>query len=187
MKKRPFSKKQVLTLRRMLQDHPRDLCLLNVALDTCLRSSDLLSLKVETLKSAWGEIRETIQVKMKKTGKMVRCQLSDHTQDSVERWIALTDKQPGDYLFTSIRGGSKPITGIAYRKIVKGWCRECGWDETFFSTHSLRRSLPSIIYKGSKDVRTCQIILGHDSPASTAHYLGLEEEDAFAVANQFRI
>ena len=84
----------------MLVDHPRDLCLLNTALDTCLRASDLLSLKVEDVKTQWGEIRDTIQVKMAKTKKMVRCQISERTQDSIQRWIAIYDKKPSDYLFT---------------------------------------------------------------------------------------
>ncbi len=187
MRKRPFSKKQIQTLRKVLDDHPRDLALLNTAVDSCLRSSDLLNLKVEDVKTNWGEIREKIEVRMVKTQKRVRCLFSDATQECLDRWIRVSEKDFGDYLFTPIRGGKKPIGGLAYRKIVKGWCISCGWDESYYSTHSLRRTLPSHIYNETKDLRSCQIYLGHDSPASTAVYLGVEEQDAFSLLKKHRI
>ena len=58
MRKRPFSPKQVSALRKVLIDNPRDLALLNTAISTCLRSSDLLNLKVSDVRSKWGEILE---------------------------------------------------------------------------------------------------------------------------------
>ena len=69
MKKRAFSKKQIQTLRKILDDRPRDLVLLNVGVDTALRGSDLLNLKVHDVRTEWGEIRESFYVKMKKTWK----------------------------------------------------------------------------------------------------------------------
>ena len=54
MKKRPFSKKQIQTLRKVLIDKPRDLALLNVGVDTALRGGDLLSLKVSDVKTDLG-------------------------------------------------------------------------------------------------------------------------------------
>ena len=41
MIKRPFSKKQIQTLRKVLDERPRDLTLLNVGVDTA-SSGDLL-------------------------------------------------------------------------------------------------------------------------------------------------
>ena len=186
MRKKPFSKNQILTLRKNLQDKPRDLALLNTAVDTCLRSSDLLSLKVGDVQNEWKEIREKIELKMKKTNKFVRCVLSDKSRDSLSRWIDLTGKEKSDYLFTPIRGGSDQITGLAFRKIIKGWCETCGWDKSYFSSHSLRRTLPSQVYKQTKDIRSCQVVLGHSSPANTALYLNVEEQDAFDVVSKIR-
>ena len=101
MRKRPFSKNQILTLRKILSDKPRDLALLNTAVDTCLRSSDLLSLTVGDVQTDWKEIRERIEVKMKKTNKFVRCILSEKSRDSLARWIDVTGKEKSDYLFHS--------------------------------------------------------------------------------------
>ena len=187
MRKRPFSPKQISTLRKVLVDNPRDLALLNTAISTCLRSSDLLNLKVSDVKSKWGEILEQFEIKMQKTSKVVGCQLSEIAQESIQRWIEISGKESNDFLFTSMRGGKKRITSVAYRKIVKKWCEECGWNPEYFSTHSCRRSLPSHLYSKTKDIRTAQILLGHDSPASTALYLGIESENAFALAKKHQI
>ncbi len=187
MKKRPFSKKQIQTLRKVLIDRPRDLVLLNVGVDTALRGADLLGLKVSDLRTEWGEFRESFYVKMKKTGKKVLCELSDNSISSLERWVKLSEKDSNDFIFTSIRGGSKPITTVQWRRIIKGWCDECGWDVAFFSSHSVRRSLPSEVYKQTKDLRSCQILLGHSNVGNTAHYLGVEESDAFDLVRRHRI
>ena len=188
MRKRAFSPKQIQTLRKVLTDNPRDFALLNFAVDSCLRSSDILSLRVSDVQTPWGEIRNELEIKMKKTGKRVRCRLGEISQDALERWIKFDGKESDDFVFTSMRGGKKtPITSIAYRKIVKRWCEECGWDGNFYSTHSLRRTTPAHLYKQTKDLRTCQILLGHSSISSSAVYLGIEETDAFQLIEQHRI
>ena len=187
MRKRPFSKNQIQTLRKVLNEHPRDLALLNTAVASCLRSSDLLNLKVADVRTEWGEYREQIEIKMKKTSKVSRFILSETDRDALARWIDVSSKEKNHYIFTPIRGGDNPITGLAYRKIIKGWCVRCGWDEKFFSSHSLRRTLPSHLYSQTKDLRSCQILLSHISPANTAMYLGVEEQDAFDLVKEYRI
>ena len=62
MQKRPFNKNQVQVLRKMLAENPKDFALLNTAIDTSLRSIDLLHLKVQDIRTEWGEIREQIEV-----------------------------------------------------------------------------------------------------------------------------
>ena len=75
MQKRPFNKNQVQVLRKMLAENLRDFALLNAGIDTSLRSKDFLHLKVQDIRTAWGEIREQIEVKQKKTGNRVQCLL----------------------------------------------------------------------------------------------------------------
>ena len=187
MKKRAFSKKQIQTLRKILDDRPRDLVLLNVGVDTALRGSDLLNLKVHDVRTEWGEIRDNFYVKMKKTGAQVLCELSQNSISSLENWFKITGKNSDDFIFTSVRGGTKKITAVQLRRVIKSWCDECGWDEKFFSSHSIRKSLPSEIYNQTKDLRSCQILLGHASIGNTAHYLNVDEESAFDLIRRHRI
>ena len=137
MQKRPFNKNQVQVLRKMLAENPRDFALLNTGIDTSLRSIDLLNLKVQDIRTAWGEIREQIEVKQMKTGNRVQCLLSQNSQEALERWIKVSNKEDSDYIFTPMRGSNKPMTTVNYSKLVGKWCERCGWDSKYFGTHSI--------------------------------------------------
>lgn len=51
-----------------------------------------------------------------------------------------------------------------------------------YGTHSLRRTKASIIYKASGNLRAVQILLGHAKIKNTVRYLGVDVEDALALA-----
>jgi integrase len=51
-----------------------------------------------------------------------------------------------------------------------------------YGTHSLRRTKASIIYKQTGNLRAVQILLGHTKIESTVRYLGIDIEDALALA-----
>jgi integrase len=51
-----------------------------------------------------------------------------------------------------------------------------------YGTHSLRRTKASIIYKQTGNLRAVQILLGHTKIESTVRYLGVDVEDALALA-----
>ena len=50
------------------------------------------------------------------------------------------------------------------------------------ATHSLRRTKASIIYKQTGNLRAVQILLGHTKIEGTVRYLGVDIEDALALA-----
>ncbi len=96
MRKRPFSKKQIQTLRKVLADRPRDLALLNLGVDTALRGQDLLKLKVKDVMTDWGEAREIVSVQTSKNKSKVECLLGDKAQEAVERWVRVASKEKDD-------------------------------------------------------------------------------------------
>jgi len=51
-----------------------------------------------------------------------------------------------------------------------------------YGTHSLRRTKAAIIYKQTGNLRAVQILLGHTKIESTVRYLGVDVEDALALA-----
>ena len=65
--------------------------------------------------------------------------------------------------------GAKRVTGI-------------GLHPEDYGTHSLRRTKASIIYKQTGNLRAVQILLGHTKIESTVRYLGVDIEDALALA-----
>ena len=51
-------------------------------------------------------------------------------------------------------------------------------------THSLRRTKAALIYRRTGNLRAVQLLLGHTKIESTVRYLGIEVDDALAMAGQ---
>jgi integrase len=59
-----------------------------------------------------------------------------------------------------------------------------GFDQKLFGTHSLRRTKATLICRRTGNLRAVQLLLGHTKIESTARYLGIEVDDALAIAEQ---
>jgi integrase len=64
------------------------------------------------------------------------------------------------------------------------WIAGIGLDPRFFGTHSLRRTKATLIYRRTGNLRAVQLLLGHEKIESTVRYLGIEVDDALAIAEQ---
>lgn len=53
--------------------------------------------------------------------------------------------------------------------------------------YSLRRIKASIIYRATGNLRAVQILLGHSKIENTVRYLGIDVEDALALAENTEI
>jgi len=62
-----------------------------------------------------------------------------------------------------------------------------GLDPCLYGTHSLRRTKATLIYKKTNNLRAVQLLLGHTKIESTVRYLGIEVDDALAVAEQIDV
>lgn len=62
--------------------------------------------------------------------------------------------------------------------------RGIGLDPLQFGTHSIRRTKATLIYKKTGNLRAVQLLLGHTKIESTVRYLGIEVDDAIAIAEQ---
>ena len=51
-----------------------------------------------------------------------------------------------------------------------------------YGTHSPRRTKAALIYRKTGNIRAVQLLLGHTKLDSTVRYLGVEVEDALAIA-----
>jgi integrase len=71
--------------------------------------------------------------------------------------------------------------------LVSRWISEVGLDANRFGTHSLRRTKATLIYRRTGNLRAVQLLLGHKKIESTARYLGIEVDDALAIAEQIDV
>jgi Phage integrase family len=74
------------------------------------------------------------------------------------------------------------MTTRQYARLVSGWVATIGLDPHFFGTHSLRRTKATLIYRQTGNLRAVQLLLGHTKIESTVRYLGIEVDDALAIA-----
>src|ERR1700750_2070285 len=102
--KPPLRTKDVWSIRTKLQVERRirDLAMFNLAIDSKLRGSDVVSLTVEDV-APNGVAIDRATVRQKKTGHPVRFELSEQTRESIDDYIRATRKKPGEFLFTSRR------------------------------------------------------------------------------------
>jgi integrase len=56
-----------------------------------------------------------------------------------------------------------------------------------FGTHSLRHTKAASIYRKTGHLRAVQLLLGHTTMDSTVRYLGVELEDALAIAESIEL
>ena len=93
-------------------------------------------------------------------------------------------KRPGQYLFNGRRGRDRAITTRQYARLLADWVASIGLDPRVFGTHSLRRTKATLIYRRTGNLRAVQLLLGHTKIESTVRYLGIEVDDALAIAEQ---
>jgi integrase len=183
--KPPLRPKHVWSIRTRLQieGRARDLAMFNLAIDSKLRGCDVVAIRVEDV-AAGGSTADRATVRQKKTGRPVRFELSEQTRQAVDDYLKATGKRPGEFLFTGRRGPDRNMTTRQYARLVSEWIRSVGLDPRLFGTHSLRRTKATLIYRRTGNLRAVQLLLGHTKIESTVRYLGIEADDALAIAEQ---
>ena len=189
MGKKPLNENQVKTLRKLVSDKPLHSLLLNLGCDLMLRSSDLLKLKVSDVMNESGTPKTEVKVKQKKTGKTtLSIPLSQNSTRVIKKY--LSERQLTDFIFSGqmIHFTRKPISSQQYAKIVKNWMRSLGVEDVSqYSTHSIRKSKPTLIYNQTKNVDAVRRLLGQSSVTATSAYLGTSDESSLDLARTINI
>lgn len=155
----------------------------NLALDSKLRACDIVALKVgDIAPNGYSTHRATIR--QKKTGQSVKFDLTEQTRQAVDDYLRGASRRPGEFLFIGRYGSPRSITTRQYARLVSGWLAGIGLDPRNFNTHSLRRTKATLIYRRTGNLRAVQLLLGHRKIESTVRYLGIEVDDALAIAEQ---
>jgi integrase len=155
----------------------------NLAIDSKLRGCDVVALKVEDVAPS-GYTLDRATVRQKKTGQAVRFEMTEQTRQSVDDYIRAAGKKPGEFLFIGRHRPGQCMTTRQYARLVSGWVGSIGLDPKLFGTHSLRRTKATLIYRRTGNLRAVQLLLGHTKIESTVRYLGIEVDDALAIAEQ---
>lgn len=155
----------------------RDLALFRTALDTMLRISDLLALRVGDVRDTQGAIKNELVLCQKKTKGGVTCDLGDVARKSIEKYLEERSRRTrvgdGAHLF--------PISIRQAQRIAKRLMMLVSIDPTRYSPHSWRRTKASIIYKQTGNIEAVRQLLGHSSVVATSAYLDVSVGDALEL------
>jgi integrase len=183
--KPPLRPKHVWSIRTKLQveGRARDLAMFNLAIDSKLRGCDVVALRVEDVAPS-GYALPRATARQRKTGRPVRFELTELTRQAIEDYLRAANRRSGEFLFPGRRGAGQGMTTRQYARLVSEWVASIGLDPRLFGTHSLRRTKATLMYRRTGNLRAVQLLLGHTKIESTVRYLGIEVDDALAIAEQ---
>ena len=152
----------------LLKNGYRDYLLFVAGINTGLRISDLLKLKVSDVRDkSHIEFRET------KTGKNKRFYISPTLKTCFDIYIvSMTSEQ---FLFSSRKGNNRPITRVQAYKIINDAVKATGLCDKI-GTHTLRKTFGYWHYQQFKDVAVLQDIFNHSAPSVTLRYIGINDD-----------
>jgi len=167
------------SVRLLIQSEksPRDHCIITVFLNCALRLSELRSLNTDQVDN------EVISV-IGKGNKERKIFLTPAAKKSINHWLHIRSclNVPTNALFISRNGGQ--MTTRAIQNVVKKYVIASGLDPRSISTHKLRHTAATLMYKyGRVDIRSLQQILGHESVATTEIYTHVDEHQLRSAVN----
>jgi integrase len=153
----------------------RDWLMFNVGVNTGLRISDILRLKVSDIKTDKNNYREHVTIKEKKTGKIKKFKLNNAVKKYIDEYLKNNNLGHDEYLFQSRKGENKPITGVQAYRILEEAAKALGIED--FGTHSMRKTWGYWTYKASKyNVALIMDTFNHSSQAITLKYIGITQD-----------
>ena len=169
-------RKKIDRIKRLLKaESLRDYALFTLGINSGLRVSDLLSLRVEDVRDSKGKIRDRIALRETKTGKTKNFPIGDSARKALEEYLVNEDAYSDMPLFPS-RKGSKAITRVQAYRILNSVAKAVGIKEKI-GTHTLRKTFGYHAYTRGMDLSVIQKLMNHSSPGITLNYIGITQDD----------
>ena len=186
--KLPLKQREIWQIRANLEHerNVRELAMFDLAIDSKLRACDLMALRVRDVMRG-DQITGRTVVLQRKTLRPVRFEITDLARQALDAWIRHTHLQTDDFLFPSRCKKAAHLSTRQYARIVGRWVTSIQLDRSAYGTHTMRRTKPTLIYRRTGNLRAVQLLLGHTKIESTVRYLGVEVDDALALAEQTEV
>lgn len=168
--------KKIEAMKKILKSTSvRDNALFIVGINSALRISDLLELKISDVINGGGKVKDRIILKEKKTGKTKDFPISSNAKKAIEEYIKTRkDIQKDEPLFLS-RKGNKAITRQHAWYVINNAAEDVGIEEKI-GTHTLRKTFGYHAYLTGIDLAIIQKLLNHSNPKETLRYIGITQE-----------
>ena len=186
-------RKKIAQIKNLLrgQDRYRDLLLFVVGINTALRISDLLPLKIGDFLNDDGNIKRRFWIREKKRGKrhevVINNSIRETLQEFLEAYLGIAS-DPERFVFFSTQSATyaSPIKRGQAWKFITGICRDVGLTGNY-GTHTLRKTWGYQARMQGVDVALVMHKLNHSSLAYTKRYLGITDDELEAVARRLNL
>jgi len=149
----------------------RDYAILTLFLNCGMRLSELVGINLSNIKN------NSLRV-IGKGGKERSIPLNNACTEAIDAYLRVrpvNGVKDKNALFISER--KQRISKESVQKMVKKYIKEAGLDPQRYSTHKLRHTAATLMYKyGNVDIRALQELLGHESIATTEIYTHLDKQ-----------
>ena len=154
----------------------RDEALFVFGINTALRISDLLSLRICNVVDGSGNLLDFVVVNEQKTGKAKQFPINRSIRRALLAYLRTRPHFMLDEpLFPSRKGGF-PISRWRARRILNMAGKAVGLDR--IGTHSLRKTFGYHVYKKTGgNLGLVQKLLNHSSSGTTLRYIGIDREE----------
>lgn len=166
--------KQIDTIKKLLrQQNLRDYCLFVLGINSGLRISDLLKLRISDV-SEKGKPKDRIRLRESKTNKSKDFPISDNAKSAIKEYLQTRTIIENEPLFISRKNKGFLLRQQAYR-ILNDVARLVGIKDKI-GTHTLRKTFGYHAYNNGYDVAIIQKLFNHSSPSITLRYIGITQE-----------
>ena len=165
--------RDIRSIKKMLADNPRNLCLFVLGINTNLRASDLIRLTAGQVRHC--KLGDEITLKEKKTGKPRRITLNKSSVAAIKELLTSTPLPDNSPLFFSQRGDVLTVPSI--NRLVKSWCRAINLKGNY-GTHTLRKTFG---YHQRVQLNTSipelMVMFNHSNQRQTLDYLCIQPDE----------
>ena len=162
---------------KLLEKSKRNYMIFVLGVNTGLRVSDLVKLKVKDVRG-----HDHIIITEKKTGKDKRILITPSLKKELKSYII--DLHDDDYLIQA-QGRKNHLSRFMVYKILKAAAKECGLRE--IGTHTLRKTFGYHFYYKYKNIAMLMDLFNHSSEKVTLRYIGINQDMLDKAMNNFKI
>ena len=167
--------KDIKAIKALLATNPRNLAIFTIGINTNLRASDLVKLKVSQVQGLKAG-DDLVLLKEQKTGKLRKITLNEACVKAIDNLLASRQYGSNDYLFQNQRG-EKHITPIYINHLVKKWTSAINLKGKY-GAHSLRKTWgyhQRVTF--NVDIPRLMVCFNHSSQRQTLDYLWIQPEE----------
>ena len=156
------------------QQSERDYLFFVIGINTGIRISDLLNIKVEDI---WdGKIvKEFLYVTDPKTNQVYTFYLNTMVKVALENYLSQNEFQQTNFLFKS-KKNDLPITRQQAYRIINKVAKQVGIQEKI-GTHTLRKTFGYHAYRKGIAISILKSIFNHVTSSETLRYIGIDKHD----------